>query len=114
MRSAFMIAACLAILGGGTGVFAQTPSFTDPQAYCRDVGTIDGPDQRFAGDKIPDWMVAPFVNPQYPRALYGISWRCMTGSVLVCQNAQSPSCLKANTDQTPSPAMSEFCRGNVN
>ena len=114
MRSAFMIAACLAILIGGTGVFAQTPSFTDPQAYCRAVGTIDEPDQRFTGTSLPAWMTAPFVNPQYPRALYGISWRCMTGSVLVCQNAQSPSCLKANTDQTPSAAMREFCGSNAN
>ena len=114
MRSAFMIVVCLAILGGGMGAFAQPASFTDPQAYCRAVGTIDAPDQRFTGTSVPDWMVAPFVNPQYPRALYGISWRCMSGSVLVCQNAQSPSCLKANIDQTPSAAMSEFCRGNVN
>jgi len=117
MRSFFMIVASFVGLTAGTGAagaLAQAPSFTDPQAYCRAAGTIDGPDQRFTGDKIPDWMVAPFVNPQYPRAIYGISWRCVQGNVLVCQNAQSPSCLKANTDRTPSAAMSEFCRGNVN
>ena len=114
MRSAFMISAGLAILTVGTGTLAQTPSLTDPQAYCRAAGTIDGPDQQFTGDKIPDWMVAPFVNPRYPRAIYGISWRCVSGTVLVCQNAQSPSCLKADTDRTPSAAMSDFCRSNIN
>ena len=114
MRSIFIISACLAALAGGTGALAQVPSFTDPQAFCSAVGTIDGPDSRFTGDKIPDWMMVPFVNPQYPRAIYGISWRCVAGNVLVCQNAQSPSCLKANTDRIPSAAMSEFCRDNVN
>ncbi len=114
MRSTLIMAACLAVLAGGTGALAQTPSFTDPQAYCSAVGTIDDPDSRFTGDKIPDWMMAPFVNPQYPRAIYGISWRCVAGNVLVCQNAQSPSCLKADTDRTPSAAMAEFCRDNAN
>ena len=89
MRSTFMIAACFAILIGGQGALAQTPSFTDPQDYCRAVGTIDEPDRRFTGTSIPDWMIEPFVNPQYPRALYGVSWRCVGGNVLVCQNAQS-------------------------
>jgi hypothetical protein len=114
MRGALIIVACLAAFAGRTEAWAQTPTFTDPQAYCAAVRTIDEPDSRFTGDKVPDWMMAPFVNPQYPRAIYGISWRCVGGHVLVCQNAQSPSCLKANTDRTPSAAMNEFCRDNAN
>jgi hypothetical protein len=113
MRSFSMIVAGFAALAAGTGALAQTPSLTDPKAYCRAAGTIDGHHQ-FTGDEIPEWMVAPFVNPQYPRAIYGISWRCVGGNVLVCQNAQSPSCLKADTDRTPTAAMSEFCRRNSN
>ena len=114
MRSFFMIVAGFVALTAGTGAGAQTSTVPDPQAYCRTAGTVDMPDQQFAPDKTPEWMVAPFVNPHYPRAIYGISWRCMSGAVLVCQNAQSPSCLKANTDRTPSPAMSDFCRSNAN
>ena len=91
MRSFFMIVAGFVALTAGTGAGAQTSTVPDPQAYCRTAGTVDMPDQQFAPDKTPEWMVAPFVNPQYPRAIYGISWRCMSGAVLVCQNAQSPS-----------------------
>jgi hypothetical protein len=120
MRSAFMIVASmftgLAILAGGTGVSAQAPSFTDPQAYCRAAGTIDGPDRRYTG-AVPDWIRAAFLSPDQIAAIkagrqpdYGISWRCVGGEVLACQNAQSPSCLKANTDRTPTAAMRDFCR----
>jgi hypothetical protein len=114
MRSFLMIVAGFVALAAGTGAAAQTPPVADPQAYCRTSGTVDMPDQQFPPDKTPEWMVAPFVNPQYPRAIYGISWRCVNGAVLVCQNAQSPSCLKANTDRTPTSAMSDFCRSNSN
>ncbi|TAJ40366.1 MAG: hypothetical protein EPO55_09380 [Reyranella sp.] len=114
MRSLFTIVAGFVALTTGTGAGAQTPTVTDPQAYCRTAGTVDMPDRQFTPDKTPEWMVAPFVNPQYPRAIYGISWRCVSGNVLVCQNAQSPSCLKANTDRTPTPGMRDFCRSNSN
>jgi hypothetical protein len=116
MRSALLIGAFLAILAGGTGVSAQTPSFTDPQAYCGAVGTIDSPDQHYTG-AVPDWIRAAFLSPDQIAAIkagrqpdYGISWRCVGGNVLACQNAQSPSCLKANTDRTPTAAMRDFCR----
>lgn len=121
MRSAFMIAASLAILSSGTGVFAQTPSFTDPQAYCRAAGTIDGPDQRFTGTGVPDWIRAAFFTPERIAAIkagrqpdYGVAWRCVGGEVLACQNAQTSSCMKPDTDRTPTSAMREFCRGDVN
>ena len=114
MRSFLMIFAGFAALTAAADAGAQTPTVPDPQAYCRTSGTVDMPDQQFPPDKTPEWMMAPFVNPQYPRAIYGISWRCVGGYVLVCQNAQSPSCLKANTDRTPSAAMGDFCRSNAN
>ena len=121
MRSAFMFIVCLAILGDGRGVFAQTPSFTDPQAYCRAVGTIDAPDQRFTGTGVPDWIRAAFFTPEQIAAIkagrqpdYGVAWRCLGGEVLACQNAQTPSCMKPDTDRTPTPAMRDFCRRDVN
>lgn len=121
MRSAFMIVACLAILGGGTGGLAQTASFTDPQAYCRAAGTIDGPDQRFAGTGVPDWIRAAFFTPEQIAAIkagrqpdYGVAWRCVGGEVLACQNAQTPSCMKPDIDRTPTSAMRDFCRRDSN
>ena len=117
MRSAFMIVACLAILSSGMGAFAQAPSFTDPQAYCRAVGTIDGPDRRFTGTGVPDWIRAAFFTPEQIAAIkagrqpdYGVAWRCVGGEVLACQNAQTPSCMKPDTDHTPTSAMRDFCR----
>jgi len=116
MRSAFLIVLCLAILSGGTGIFAQTPSFTDPQAYCRAVGTIDAPDRRFTGAGVPDWIRAAFFTPEQIAAInagrqpdYGVAWRCVGGEVLACQNAQTPSCMKPDNDRTPTSAMREFC-----
>ncbi|MDI1286823.1 MAG: hypothetical protein PSV46_20735 [Reyranella sp.] len=121
MRSALPIVAGivtgLAILTGGTGVSPQTPSFADPQAYCRAVGTIDGPDRRFTASGVPDWIRAAFFTPDQIAALkagrqpdYGIAWRCVGGDVLACQNAQTPSCMKPDTDRTPTAAMREFSR----
>ena len=117
MRSTFMIATCLAVFAGGTAALAQAPSLADPQAYCRAVGTIDAPDSRFTGASVPDWIRAAFFTPDQVAAIkagrqpdYGIAWRCVGGEVLACQNAQTPSCMKPDTDRTPTPAMRGFCR----
>ena len=117
MRSIFCIVICLAALPGATGASAQTPSFSDPQAYYRAVGTIDAPDQRFTGHGVPDWIEAAFLSPQDIAAIkagrrpdYGIAWRCVRGEVLACQNAQTPSCMKPDTDRMPTAAMRDFCR----
>ena len=117
MRSIFSIAIGLAALTGAAGASAQTASFTDPQAYCRAIGTIDAPDRRFTGHGVPDWIQAAFLSPQEIAAIkagrrpdYGIAWRCVQGEVLACQNAQSPSCMKPDTDRTPTAAMRDFCR----
>src|SRR5262249_57232029 len=37
---------------------ALAQSFTDPVPYCRAVGTIDEPDARYGGPKLPGWMAA--------------------------------------------------------
>ncbi len=121
MRSTFMIATCLAVFAGGTAALAQAPSLADPQAYCRAVGTIDAPDSRFTGASVPDWIRAAFFTPDQVAAIkagrqpdYGIAWRCVGGEVLACQNAQTPSCMKPDTDRMPTPGMRAYdwvCRG---
>jgi hypothetical protein len=117
MRFLSIIVACLVVLTDGYGPLAQTLSFNDPQAYCRAVGTIDAPDSRFAGTGIPDWIRAAFFTPEQIADIkagrqpdYGVAWRCVRGEVLACQNAQTPSCMKPDTDRTPTPAMRGFCR----
>src|SRR3990167_2790677 len=121
MRGTFLVASCLMVFAGGTVALAQTPSFTDPQAYCRAVGTIDGPDQRCTVPGVPVWTRAAFFPPDQIAAIkagrqpdYGVAWRCVGGEVLACQNAQTPSCMKPDIDRTPTPAMSEFCRRDSN
>ena len=38
-------------------VFAQTAqTYSDPVPYCKAVGTIDKPDARYTGPKLPAWM----------------------------------------------------------
>ena len=117
LLSISIIAACLVVLTDRHGPLAQTQSFTDPQAYCRVVGTVDAPDSRFTGTGVSDWIRAAFFTPDQIAALkagrqpdYGVAWRCVAGEVLACQNAQTPSCMKPDTNRTPTPAMREFCR----
>jgi hypothetical protein len=118
MRGKIISFALLAVLTGGVPAAAQQGQpFTDPAAYCRAVGTIDAPDARYAGTNVPDWLLKAYFTPQDIAAArkqgrlpaYGVSWRCVKGDVLVCQNAQTPSCLKPNIDRTPTAAMRTFC-----
>src|ERR1700691_4241660 len=57
-------------------------SFTDPASYCRVVGTIDKPDARYQGPKLPPWMAAKLhlTSDQGDR----MEWRCARGAVLAC------------------------------
>ncbi len=120
MRAKIIIAAALAALVGATSAAAQGQIYGDPPAYCRVYGTIDAPDSHYTGP-IPDWMMATYFSSQEIAAFrdgrqpfYGIAWRCVDGAVLVCRNAQTPSCMRAGTDRTPSPAMREFCKDPQN
>jgi len=112
-----IIIAMLGLLPIGGPALAQGGQFTDPSAYCQAVGTISAPDTRYGGVGVPDWIRAAFLTPQEIAAQkegrqpdYGIAWRCVQGSVLACQNAQTPSCMKPDTSRTPSAAMLQFCK----
>ena len=49
---------------------AAAGSFKDPVAYCRAVGTIDKPDARYQGPKLPDWMAAkPNMQPSQAKMM---------------------------------------------
>lgn len=71
---------------------------------------------------VPDWMTADVYTPEEIKAqkssgvdpARSIVWRCAAGSVLVCVQANSPRCGKANTSKAPTQAMRDFCAGTPN
>jgi hypothetical protein len=93
------------------GAPAFGASFADPVPYCRTVGTIDRPDARYAGPKLPEWMAAKLhLAPDEARLM---EWRCAHGAVLAClYGANIPCDAKADTRRTPTPAIAQFCRDN--
>ncbi|MBI3800638.1 MAG: hypothetical protein HY268_27125 [Deltaproteobacteria bacterium] len=100
---------------------AATTSFTDPFAYCAAVGTVDAPDSRYAGPRVPKAIArglkqafaAPPTAPLTP-FLKNSFWRCMDGKVYACTvGANLPCQEKADTSRTPTSAMAEFCRDNA-
>lgn len=94
-------------------------SYSDPFAYCAAVGTIDTPDERYVGLKIPDSIVQAMiaqgiVSADAPPAFQqNAIWRCMNNNVWVCHFGANLPCLaKADTSQVPNPAMEDFCKTN--
>ena len=98
----------------------STGSYTDPFAYCAAVGTMDAPDERYAGPAAPEAVIEGL------RAKAGIAedapddwvapgtvWRCMDGDVWACfVGANLPCSAKADTSTTPRPEMEDFCSEN--
>jgi len=89
--------------------FAQT--FADPVPYCKAVGTIDKPDARYSGPKLPTWMAEKLhLQPDQGKMK---EWRCANGTVLAClYGANIPCDSKAKTSSRPTPAIVDYCRQN--
>jgi hypothetical protein len=89
-----------------------TPAaFTDPFSYCAAVGTIDEPDERWAGPPIPPEVVDFFGEDR----LGGHFWRCFEGAVLGCAVGAAAYCgNEPNTSDEPTAAMVQFCQANPN
>jgi hypothetical protein len=101
---------------------ATQAAYTDPFAYCAAVGTLDTPDARYTGDKVPDAVIKGYLkaagleNSTEPMDMLksGTSWRCMDSKVYACNvGANLPCADKANTDQTPTQAMKDYCQSNA-
>ncbi len=100
---------------GNTGA----ATYDDPFAYCRAVGTIDAPDDRYVGPPAPDQILSammrqgvlsPGVPPEIQRQF---AWRCMDQRLWVCHfGANIPCTSKADTSTAPTAAMREFCTAN--
>lgn len=100
---------------------APAVSYTDPYAYCAAVGQIDAPDARYTGPTMSDnlfkdYLIAAGLDPStdYPDSFKQMTiWRCMDSQVYACNfGANIPCNSKADTDQTPTQAMNEFCTQN--
>lgn len=98
---------------------AVSQAFTDPFAYCSVVGTIDSPDARYSGPKMPESIVQGMIQNGIVSAdapadfQRNAVWRCMDSQVWVCHfGANLPCQEKADTSQTPSSAMQDFCNAN--
>src|SRR5512139_2853358 len=96
-------------------------TYSDPFAYCAAVGEIDSPDARYTGPKMDDTLFKAYLtaskldsNKDYPDQFKQMTvWRCMEGRVYACNfGANIPCDSKANSDKTPTQAMSDFCKTN--
>ena len=124
-----MVAACSsqvpeAALAPSSALATTTPTtktFTDPFSYCAAVGTIDTPDARYTGTQVPDEIINGFKEAAgleastEPTDMFKKTtiWRCMDNKVYACNfGANLPCNSKANTDETPSQAMKDYCIAN--
>ncbi len=118
-----LIAGSLFGCSAGPGASASpTPAtYTDPFAYCAAVGTIDSPDARYTGPKVPEVIAKGLQKalnaPETPIDVLerGSYWRCMDGNVYACfVGANLPCEEKASTDRTPTQDEKDFCQQNPN
>jgi hypothetical protein len=98
----------------------QPATFSDPFAYCAALGTIDAPDSRYTGPKVPEAVAqglkkafgAPADAPLEP-FLHDTFWRCMNGQVYACTvGANLPCQERADVNRTPTQGMTTFCQNN--
>lgn len=94
-------------------------TYDDPFAYCAAAGTIDSPDARYVGPKMPDsileGMIAKGVVPADAPLEFrrNAVWRCMNGHVWACQFGANIPCLeKADISKVPTSAMEDYCKTN--
>jgi hypothetical protein len=93
-------------------------TFTNPFAYCAALRTIDAPDSRYTGPKVPDVVAqglkkafgAPADAPLDP-FLHHTFCRCMDGQVYACTvGANLPCQERADVSQRPTQGMTHFCQ----
>jgi hypothetical protein len=94
--------------------------YTDPFSYCNCAGTIDAPDKRYQGEKVPDSIVPSMrkvmkLGNDTPADYIKQTtfWRCMDRKVFVCiVGANLPCMEKADLRKTPDAAMMDYCENN--
>jgi hypothetical protein len=114
-----VVTAFITICSAETAVFAQA-SLSDPEAYCKAVGSIDEPDSRYQGPAVTPTMARAFnttvaaleIDQGGGKKLSRLEWRCMDGVVLACVTLNSPVCGKHSL--AINEPMREFCRQSPN
>lgn len=127
---AIVLAGCISPSASGSAPAQGSPvpnstppkeksAYSDPFAYCPEVGTSDAPDARYTGPKIPDSIVQAMIKQGIVSAdapaefQKNAVWRCMDHSVWVCHfGANLPCEEKADASKSPSSAMQDFCKAN--
>lgn len=102
----------VASTGGVTGAAIGGSAFAgypDAATYCRVVGTIDRPDQRYGGPAAPQWMMdAVGLGPEGVSTLV---WRCRESAVVACVRGEdSRTCAKRDLNSVPTAEMEQYCR----
>ncbi len=117
----YLLAMIIVLLLAGSGNAKENihPVYSDPFAYCAAVVTIDTPDARYTGPRIPDSIVQGMakqgiISAEAPLGFQqNAVWRCMNNSVWVCHFGANLPCLeKAISSQVPTPEMDDFCKAN--
>ncbi|MCX5811934.1 MAG: DUF333 domain-containing protein [Proteobacteria bacterium] len=100
-----------------SNIEAGQSTYNNPFAYCAAVGTIDTPDKRYNGAKIPNSIIQGIIRQGIVSAdapiefQQNIVWRCMNHKVWVCQFGANIPCLeKADMSQAPTPGMVDYCK----
>ncbi len=98
---------------------AKHASLNDPFAYCAAAGTIDRPDARYNGDKMPDSIIQAMVRQRLVSAnspkefQKNAVWRCMNNRVWVCHFGANLPCLeKADAAKVPTSGMNDYCKSD--
>lgn len=101
------------------GVDVKNFRTDNPFKYCSAIGTIDKPDKRYTGKKVPDSIVESMIKQGIvsadapPQFKSNLVWRCMNYRVLVClYGANIPCTDKADTSRIPSSEMNGYCKAN--
>jgi hypothetical protein len=111
------LATGLGLLAAPAAALAAASRYGDPVAYCAAIGTIDRPDSRYGGPKVPVWMAEALRRAADGAASAPLEvferarWRCAAGKVLAClYGANIPCDEKADARRRPSAGARRFCR----
>ena len=120
-RAFAWIAGAMGVVALAAPARAADASFQDPWSYCKAIGTIDKPDARYAGPAFPE-PIAKALQEKFKAKPHNGTiaeyqknsfWRCMDGKVFACTiGANIPCQEKADTSETPTPGMVDYCKTN--
>ncbi len=115
-RSLLLLAVLAFASCWGANAARAQQTWADPVPYCRAIGTIDAPDARYTGPKLPHWIVqalrrAVQAPPSAPSFLFHHTvWRCLEGQVMACTTGANIPCdQKADASRMPSRGAARYC-----